>query len=65
MPLIGLTYIFHKTQWTPPGLPGEWVTQGTEKAAKLIRHYGLNVQGAQYVRLGFEFATAYAAVKVL
>ena len=63
-PLIGLTYIFHKAQWTPPVLPGEWLVQGTEKGAKLIRHYGIQVKGDQFVRLAFEFAAAYATVKV-
>ena len=45
-------------------LPGEWLAQGTEKGAKLIRHYGLQVTGDQFVRLAFEFAAAYATVKV-
>ena len=45
-------------------LPGEWLAQGAEKGAKLIRHYGLQVTGDQFVRLAFEFAAAYATVKV-
>ena len=45
-------------------LPGEWMIQGVEKGAKLIRHYGINVHGDQFVRLAFEFAAAYARVKV-
>jgi hypothetical protein len=45
-------------------LPGEWLVQGAEKGAKLIRHYGVNVHGEQFVRLAFEFAAAYASVKV-
>jgi hypothetical protein len=64
IPLISLTYIFHKAQWTPPVLPGEWLVQGVEKGAKLIRHYGLNIKGDEFVRLAFEFAAAYASVKV-
>jgi hypothetical protein len=40
------------------------VVQGVEKGAKLIRHYGLNVKGDNFVRLAFEFAAAYATVKV-
>ena len=64
MPLIGLTYVFHKMEWTPPVLPSEWVVQGTEKGAKLIRRYGLEVTGDQFVKLAFEFAAAYASVKV-
>ena len=64
VPLVGLTYIFHKAQWTPPLLPGEWVVQGVEKGAKLIRHYGLNVKGDNFLRLAFKFAAAYATVKV-
>lgn len=46
-------------------LPGEWMVQGVEKGTKLIRHYGINVHGEQFVRLAFEFAAAYASVKVL
>ena len=45
-------------------LPGEWLAQGAEKGAKLIRHYGLQVTGDQFVRLALEFAAAYATVKV-
>jgi hypothetical protein len=30
--------------------------QGTEKGAKLIRHYGINVTGEDFLRLAFEFA---------
>jgi Hypothetical protein FLILHELTA len=63
-PLIGLTYLFHKAQWTPSVLPEEWLVQGAEKGEKLIRHYGLEVKGDQFVRLAFEFAAAYATVKV-
>ena len=64
VPLIGLTYIFHKAQWTPQIFPGEWLVEGVEKGAKIIRHYGINVKGEQFVRLAFEFAAAYASVKV-
>lgn len=39
--------------------------QGVEKGAKLIRHYGLNVKGDEFVRLAFEFAASYATVKVM
>lgn len=45
-------------------LPGEWLAQGVEKGAKLIRHYGLEIEGDQFVKLAFEFAAAYATVKV-
>ena len=38
--------------------------QGVEKGAKLIRHYGINVKGDEFVRLAFEFAASYATVKV-
>ena len=38
--------------------------QGVEKGAKLIRHYGVNVKGDEFVKLAFEFAGAYASVKV-
>lgn len=44
-------------------LPGEWLVEGVEKGAKLIRHYGIRVSGDQFVRLAFEFAAAYASVK--
>ena len=30
----------------------------------MIRHYGLNIKGDEFVRLAFEFAAAYASVKV-
>src|SRR5271169_1497624 len=40
------------------------MTQGVEKGARLIRRYGINVHGEQFVRLAFEFAAAYASVKV-
>ena len=40
------------------------MVQGVEKGAKLIRHYGINVSGEQFVALAFEFAAAYASVKV-
>ena len=52
-------------QWTPELLPYEWISEGTEKGAKLIRRYGINVHGDQFVRLAVEFAAAYATVKVL
>jgi len=45
-------------------LPGEWLVQGAEKGAKLIRRYGIEATGDQFVRLAFEFAAAYATVKV-
>ena len=40
------------------------MVQGVGKGAKLIQHYGINVHGEQFVRLAFEFAAAYASVKV-
>jgi Hypothetical protein FLILHELTA len=64
VPLIGLMYIFHKVQWTPSVLPAEFLHQGVEKGTKLIRYYGLEVDGDQFVRLAFDFAAAYASVKV-
>jgi len=45
-------------------LPGEWIVEGTEKGAKLIQRYGIQVTGDQFVRLALEFAAAYATVKV-
>src|SRR5437667_4838526 len=64
LPLIGLTYVFHKTHWTPPVLPEEWLGQGFEKGTKVIQHYRIQVTGEQFGRLAFEFAAAYATVKV-
>jgi hypothetical protein len=64
VPLAGLFYLFHRTHWTPPILPGEWLLQGVEKGAKVIRHYGVDVKGEQFVRMAFEFAAAWASVKV-
>ena len=63
--MIGLTYIFHKAQWTPEILPEEWIAQGAKKGERLIHRYGINVHGEQLVRLAFEFAAAYATVKVI
>jgi len=40
------------------------MVEGAEKGAKLIRRYGVNVSGEQFVALAFEFAAAYASVKV-
>lgn len=65
IPLVGLAYLFHKTQWMPEILPYEWIAQGTEKGARLIRKLGINVHGEQFVRLAVEIAAAYATVKVL
>jgi len=64
IPLVGLTYLFHKTQWTPSVLPADWLLQGVEKGTKVIKHYGIHVTGEGLVRLALDFAAAYATVKV-
>jgi len=50
--------------WTPSILPDAWIVEGAEKGTKLFSRYGIDVQGDQLVRLPFEFAGAYASVKV-
>ncbi|KAG0123958.1 hypothetical protein HOY82DRAFT_494641 [Tuber indicum] len=66
VPLAGLFLFFHKTRWTPPGLPGEWVVAGVDMFGKYVRRKGWQrFKGDEGARLLFEVATAWAVVKAL
>ncbi|KAG0634160.1 hypothetical protein HOY80DRAFT_929129 [Tuber brumale] len=66
VPLGGLFLFFHKTRWTPPGLPGEWVAAGVDMFGKYVRRKGWeSFKGDEGARLLFEVASAWAVVKAL
>ncbi|CUS10581.1 unnamed protein product, partial [Tuber aestivum] len=66
VPLGGLFLFFHKTHWTPPGVPGEWVVAGVDMFGKYVRRKGWKrFKGDEGARLLFEVATAWAVVKTL
>lgn len=35
-PLGGLFWLFHTTQWSPPGIPGEWINGGIQKFGNYV-----------------------------
>ncbi|KAI5780842.1 hypothetical protein EDC01DRAFT_667414 [Geopyxis carbonaria] len=66
LPLGGLFWVIHKTQWSPPGLPGEWVQQGMERWGNYTRKKGWEMfKGEKGARMLLELATAFAVVKAL
>lgn len=36
VPLGGLFWLFHAAQWTPPGMPGEWIDAGVQKIGNYV-----------------------------
>lgn len=36
VPLGGLFWLFHATQWSPPGMPGKWIDDGIQKFGNYV-----------------------------
>jgi len=66
LPLGGLWWFIHKTQWSPPGLPGEWIRESLERFGKYTAKKGWEAfKGENGGRLLLEIATAWAVVKAI
>lgn len=42
VPLGGLFWLFHATKWSPPGMPGKWIDDGTRKFGNYVRGFPTN-----------------------
>ena len=53
LPLAGLVLLFHQTQWSPPGLPGEWIDAGMKKFGRYVRLFFLFFSFLSFLFLSF------------
>ncbi|KAF8540330.1 hypothetical protein BDD12DRAFT_880592 [Trichophaea hybrida] len=66
VPVAGLFWYIHSTEWTPPGVPKELVEKKMEFAKRWTTEWGLGrwFEGDKGARMLLELGTAYAVVKV-
>ncbi|KAL2315309.1 hypothetical protein POMI540_1350 [Schizosaccharomyces pombe] len=64
LPLPIFFFIFHSLDWTPTGLPGEYLQKGSHVAASIFAKLGYNLPLEKVSKTLLDGAAAYAVVKV-
>ncbi|EPX71285.1 uncharacterized protein SOCG_01504 [Schizosaccharomyces octosporus yFS286] len=64
LPLPAFFFLFHSLDWTPPGLPTEYLEKGAGVASRIFEKIGYNIPIEQVSKVLIDGAAAYACVKV-